>query len=88
MENENQLDTDVAAAGAARSAAPSRETTVNTIVKPGAAAEAAAPAAAAASVSISFSFSFFILIFHFSFLIFIFHFHLIFSLFLPQMVLS
>ena len=37
-ENENEIDTDAAAAGAAASAAASRETTVKTVVKPGAAA--------------------------------------------------
>ena len=51
-QNQNEIDTD-AAAGAAASAAASRETTVKTVVKPGAAAEAAAPGEAA-SVLISF----------------------------------
>ena len=46
MKVKHEINTDVAAAGAAASAAASHETTIQTIVKPGQAAEAAVPGAA------------------------------------------
>ena len=66
MRNENEIDTDPAAGGAA-SAAASCETTVQTVVKPGKGAEVAAPEAAAA---VSMLISCFIFISNFSFLSF------------------
>ena len=57
MKVKHELSTDVAAAGAAASAAAFRETTVRTVVNPGAAAETAAPAVAASVLISSFTFT-------------------------------
>ena len=66
MKNENEIDTD-AAARAAASAATSRETTVETIVKPGAAAEQQLQQQHLCQLHFHFSCSLFISHFNFSF---------------------
>ena len=62
-ENENEIDTDAAAAGAAASAAASRETTLKTVVKPGAATEADFSVSSIRFLSFVFHFNFDFLIY-------------------------
>ena len=66
MKNENGIETDVAA-GAAASAGAFRETTVKSVVKPGAAAEQQLQQQHPSQFQFHSHFSFLIFIFHFNF---------------------